>query len=124
MKVLESKGFDICIENNYGENVYTITKSQDIKTHLLTLGFTSDGIFNIEQTYAQKMKKYIKIFNDDCDKDIDYKCHICYSEIILNDRFVKCGFKHVTHNACYKSYCESKNEIKCECLFCLTSFIL
>jgi ankyrin repeat protein len=122
MKYLEEKDFDIHIENIYGNNAYMLTTRPDVKTHLLTLGFTEDGKIDIE--YERKMKKYIKILNDDCEKDIDYECYICYSKIIVNNKFVKCGYKHAMHNSCYKSHCKSKNEITCECLFCLTSLIL
>jgi ankyrin repeat protein len=122
MEFLEAKGFDIYIKNRFGQNAYAITESQDIKTHLLTLGFKSNGEINIEYVYEQKINKFIIIYNNE--DDVDYRrCYICHSDIILNDEYLKCGFKHATHNSCYKSYCESKNEINCECLFCLTSFI-
>ncbi len=124
MDYLEEKGIDIHIKNKYGNNAYMITTRPDVKTHLLTLGFTEDGKIDIEYVYERKMKKYIKILNDDCEKDIEYECYICYSKIIVNNKFVKCGYKHVIHDTCYKSYCKSKNEITCECLFCLTSLIL
>jgi hypothetical protein len=39
MKYLEEKGLDIHIINKDGLNAYRLTRSQDVKTHLLTLGF-------------------------------------------------------------------------------------
>jgi ankyrin repeat protein len=126
MKFLEMKEIDIHIKTNYGHNAYTITRSLDIKTHLITLGFLPNGKIDIEYLYEQKMNKFIKICEDaDLGKeDIDYECPICKSNIILNDRFIKCEFKHMTHDTCYKTYCESKNEISCDCILCFTTFIL
>jgi ankyrin repeat protein len=119
MRVLEEKGINIYLKNMLGQNAYTITNSQDIKTHLLTLGFTIDAKINLKYVYELKTKKFIQIH-----KDADQECPICKCDIVLNDKFLKCGYNHAIHNSCYTSYCESKNEIKCECLFCLTEFIL
>jgi hypothetical protein len=67
----------------------------------------------------------VKIYDGKIDEDEDekYECCICRLDIILNDTYMKCNFKHYVHDTCYKSYYLTKKEIICECILCFNRFI-
>jgi hypothetical protein len=122
MKYLEETEIDIYLTNNDGKNALNVNRSHRIEIHLYTLGFLPGyNKLNMKHVYDRKIKKFIKIYNDE--SDIQYECHICRCNIILNDKYLKCNFNHIIHDKCYEEYCDFKKEIKCDCIICPTKYI-
>jgi hypothetical protein len=87
MKILETNGCDIHYRNNNYVNAWEITESPHIKIHLENLGVS------------------IVIKNSNCilKHGYEFDCWVCRENIMTNQKYMECGFKHSIHTSCFNS---------------------